>query len=320
MSNGQSQMRHRKPDSRRLGRYSGRITHRQPSFISSNGFTLIELLVVIAVIAVLLAIFLPALRLARERGQRAVCLSNLRQLTLAWTAYADDHDGKLVYGGAFVTLRIRSGWLEGWMGRAFLGPPSRSALLKNPDKGALWPYLQDIDVYRCPRGMKMSWPSYSILDGANGGTVEGTYVPHTNEVELRPAGKRIGDTVLKLTRLTDIISPGPSERAVFIDNRNGGGFDVDYLHPYWWEGSPPPIHHADGVTLSMADGHAEYWKWRGRETVTLPRLGVEMDSLDLKPPAEWYEVQTKDGLYDLQRLQKATWGRVGWVSPAKVGQ
>jgi len=53
------------------------------------GFTLIELLVVIAIMALLLAIFLPALRLARERGRRAVCLSNLRQLTLAWMMWPD---------------------------------------------------------------------------------------------------------------------------------------------------------------------------------------------------------------------------------------
>ena len=48
-----------------------------------RGFTLIELLIVIAVIAILLAILMPVARTARERGQRVVCLNNLRQLTLA---------------------------------------------------------------------------------------------------------------------------------------------------------------------------------------------------------------------------------------------
>jgi type II secretory pathway pseudopilin PulG len=100
------------------------------------------MLVVIAMIAILLAILIPALRLARERGQRAVCLSNLRQLTLAWTAYADEHDSKLVSGSAFGkrssgTFGIRTRWLNGWVGPAFQNPQSRSALLKNPDKGAL---------------------------------------------------------------------------------------------------------------------------------------------------------------------------------------
>jgi prepilin-type N-terminal cleavage/methylation domain-containing protein len=66
-----------------------------------KGFTLIELLVVIAVISLLIALLIPALRAAREQGQKAVCLSNLRQLTLAWLLYADEHDGKFVYGNAF---------------------------------------------------------------------------------------------------------------------------------------------------------------------------------------------------------------------------
>ena len=56
-----------------------------------HGFTLIELLVVIAIIALLMAILLPALKAAREQGKRAVCLNNLRQLTLAWIMYADGH-------------------------------------------------------------------------------------------------------------------------------------------------------------------------------------------------------------------------------------
>jgi prepilin-type N-terminal cleavage/methylation domain-containing protein len=56
---------------------------------SRRGFTLIELLVVIAIIAVLMAILLPALNRVKEQGKRAVCLSNLRQLTMAWIMYAD---------------------------------------------------------------------------------------------------------------------------------------------------------------------------------------------------------------------------------------
>jgi hypothetical protein len=67
----------------------------------------------------------------------------------------------------------------------------------------------------------------------------------------------------------------------------------------------------------MADGHAEYWKWKGRETVAglsrelIPDRRSARDVLDELLEAD-YEPQTEDGLYDLQRLQRAMWGRLGY--------
>ena len=65
---------------------------------SRHGFTLIELLVVIAIIALLAALLLPTLASVRDRGRRAVCLSNLRQVGLAIQSYAGDNDGRIPYG------------------------------------------------------------------------------------------------------------------------------------------------------------------------------------------------------------------------------
>jgi len=263
-----------------------------------------------------MAILIPVLRSARELGQRTVCLSNLRQLTLAWILYAEEHDSKLVDGSAFSYTISGTRKREGWLGRAFFVPQSRSELIENPDKGALWPYVRNVDAYRCPRGRIGHSVTYSTVAAANGASVEGTKLPGLIGKELLELGERVGSTVLRLTKLTDIVSPGAGQRAVFIDKGQtpvGNDFYVNYLYPEWKVHSPPPKKHRDGVTLSMADGHAEYWKWKGRETVQMPRMLWPMGNF-LSEVLEGgdYEPQTEDGMYDLQRLQKITWGRLGY--------
>lgn len=290
---------------------------RQSCLVPCTGFTLIELLVVIALIALLLAIFIPAMNRVRELGQRAVCLSNLRQLTLAWMAYADDHGGKLVSGRAIGETTV---WgegksapqrLSGWLGRPF-GDPGAS-IAETFQQGTLWPYIPNAGILRCPRGWARPYGvHYVILPGANGMAYEGTFVPTPRQAT--PFGVRIGRTVVRLTQLSDIISPPAPERAVFMCTcRNSQDFALPYLEPHWVYVSPPPIYHGNGVTLSMADGHAEHWRWKGRETLTLPRFTGSNGTESLDIEEVYYQPQTDDGLHDLQRLQKATWGRLGYT-------
>jgi len=306
-------------------------TDGNPARPRPRAFTLIELLVVIAVVALLMALLIPALHGAREQARRVVCLSNLRQLTAAWIAYADRNNGRLVDGEAFHTHttygtgRRQPRLSRGWMGSAFLWPPDRETLLADPNKGMLWPDIRDIDVYRCSSGRPDHLATYQIVAGANGRWLEGTA---TNlNPEATNIGIRVGRTVVRLARMSDIVSPGPAQRAVFIDaGQITVGFKAHYIYSRWFLASPPPVHHQGGATLSMADGHAEYWRWKGKETQTMPRgeVGVENGRTvqvltDASGTLSDYTPQTEDGRDDLQRIQRAIWGRLGYTPGRKRG-
>jgi prepilin-type N-terminal cleavage/methylation domain-containing protein len=109
---------------------------------SRQGFTLIELLVVIAIIAILAALLLPALARAKQKGQQAVCLSNLKQTGLAFEMYLDEH------GDHFPDRRDLKSSLPGGYHPWSSWPPS--------DPRAGWAatnfmnYCPNLNIWSCP--------------------------------------------------------------------------------------------------------------------------------------------------------------------------
>jgi len=217
--------------------------------------------------------------------------------------YAEENDGNLVNGKAMGPPRQFGG--PPWVDLRRFSEPDPN----NPDsRGALWAYTRDAGIYRCPRARpKPKQPvTYAIVCAANGESPD-----ETRESFFK--SKRIGRTVLWLRKLSDIVSPYAGQRMIFIDygSSPGPAFQVHYAYPAWWLGrGVPRVDHNRGINLSMADGHVEHWKWRGAETMDLINATLPDGSYN----SMGFEPRTEDGMYDLQRMQKATWGRIGYTS------
>ncbi len=83
---------------------------RQARFAFYRGFTLIELLVVIAIISTMAAILLPVFAEAKSRAKQNNCLSNLKQLAVAWQVYADDYAGRACLAYSYPDFSHEYGW------------------------------------------------------------------------------------------------------------------------------------------------------------------------------------------------------------------
>src|SRR5262245_20809399 len=121
-----------------------------------KAFTLIELLVVIAIIAILAAMLLPALAKAKTKAQGIQCLSNTKQLTLAFILYPGDNDDWLVSAQNNVGNPPRTIWINGDVGLDIAPNNSHWKVEEDIAKGPLWTYSGKAGaIYRCPADRSM---------------------------------------------------------------------------------------------------------------------------------------------------------------------
>jgi len=243
--------------------------------MKTKAFTLIELLVVIAIIAVLMAILMPSLRLAKDQANAIICVNNLRALTLSWLLYKDDYDAKMVgghIGGSQGNILLD--WVDSPSGGS--GDPielKKEAIAR----GLLWSYVKDHDVYRCPgdqrkiRPNQRAFRSYSIS-----GTMFGEErYPNWSGRALWSYAE-IDNPALKYVFVEEIDPRG----------YNMGSWVMDPDGNSWID--PLAIWHNKRSTFSYADGSAEKHRWVNELTMDMALRAADGDqsAFNLTPPAD----------------------------------
>ncbi len=266
-----------------------------------RAFTLIELLVVVSIIAILMAILLPALARAREQAKQTVCLANQKTLALSFFQYTNENNDNMVSSWTKV-IEIRGSWVD-WPRYANLVYVPEAQLKNLPDvsseqrgimNGSLFPYATRVEVYHCPsdrrntrrpEGGFMAYRTYSMpnyIAGDPGWEASIQDLPPS--IPTWPVSMRIS----QLAR--------PAESFAFIEESDPRGMNegswVMYLgHEQWID--ILTVWHTNRSTIGFADGHALVRGWVDQRTIWMAQLQNFWEDAKDNPDyqylkAKWY--------------------------------
>lgn len=258
-----------------------------------SAFTLVELLVVVSIIALLLSTLLPSLRHAREQARTAVCGSNIRQLALANSLYANDNRHCYCPGAVdFMATNLhrwhgtRDGKTHAFDGRS----------------GPLAPYLgPEGDIRTCP-SIRIDLPEddprrFEKNCGGYGYNLAfvGRRLEKVASGSYRVETDRVGAQTDRIRR--------PAQTVMFTDSAflDGDFIEYSFAEPRFWPlfgGRPnPTIHfrHAKKTNVAWCDGHVD---WQ-RRTFTYWATGLYQGDPD-RHDLGWFGGTDDNSLFDLR--------------------
>ena len=231
-------------------------------------FTLIELLVVISLIAILMAILMPALNLAREQGRKMACANNIHSLALANSLYATNYDDWGI-PCRDLTNQNASVWTANPSFRKYIG---YEASKDTPDLSS----VQTPKKYKCPSDRQKAWAHAWDIESGN---QQGTLVSYGFNIEdwYPSRGQGSWSATMELFLGYKMATIKQPARKLHFNGAHDwwskwqganyvAGWDVlgqmgtvnDYKAAGC--GGPTLYRHNESANLAFYDGHVETWR------------------------------------------------------------